>query len=238
MLKKKAMEERSKMLEKTIREEKLKEKEISDKADEQRNKKVGIFDTLVEGFAGKSGTQDAANKQAAKDLDNKETEIAKNRVEFQKEQLEANSKLQESLTLLKGTSIKKCDLQTSIVALEITVQTLGKIRNVFENVRIFWSGVKEHCKTLANVEDVIDMLDIDEDMGKAEIQQSALGWLALANVNQLASKSMSAVAKGVAEHMEDLPVASSAPKLIKALTEKLGDDIEKDNKAIKEIQDQ
>lgn len=234
---KKALEETTRQLATNIEAERAKEEQISRQAHEQRNKSVGVFDTVLETVTGQTGRQAALNQQKARELDEKELKVAEARRQLQQQQLESNAKLRESVVLLQGTAVEKDNLQSSIVALEITVQTLGKIRTVFENVRIFWSGVKDHCKKLSNVEEIKDMLEIDHEEFLLSIKESGLGWLALGKVNYIASGAMSEVAKTIASHMEDIPTSSSAPKLIENLSQKLLSQIEHDDRVIKEITD-
>ena len=234
---KQELAETSKQLSKNIEEERAKEQQIARQAHEQRNKKVGIFDTVIEVATGQSGRQAALDQQKARELDEKELKVAEARRQLQQQQLEANAKLRESVTLLQGTAVHKDSLESSIVALEITVQTLGKIRTVFENVRVFWCGVKEHCKKLSDVEEIKDKLEIDHEEFILSIQESGLGWLALGKVNYVASVAMSEVAKTLASHMKDLPTSSKAPKLIEDLSQKLLSQIENDDRVIREIAD-
>jgi hypothetical protein len=69
------------------------------------------------------------------------------RYEKEKELRENNANLARQLTELNQLTISGNDLEAAIKALEVAITSLGKIKTIFENTRLFWTGmeVRFHC---------------------------------------------------------------------------------------------
>lgn len=171
-------------------------------------------------------TQNNASKEVGDLLDkerkiaeDRASEIAKRRAELQREQIKANADLAESITKLQNLSLEKDDLSAAISTLGLMVKTLGKVKTIFENTRLFWINIQRHCKELANIDMIKDYADLEmmEDFIE-EIKSSGLNWLALGRINHAACISMNEVKEGVNKIMSDLPSKDEALNLIKAFS--------------------
>jgi DNA repair exonuclease SbcCD ATPase subunit len=64
------------------------------------------------------------------------------RYEKEKELRENNAILARQLTELNQLTISGNDLEAAIKALEVAITSLGKIKTIFENTRLFWAGME------------------------------------------------------------------------------------------------
>lgn len=166
--------------------------------------------------------QEQLNQQA-KIAQDQAAGYAQIRRDLQKEKIEANASLAESVKKLQNLDINKNDLSRAIHSLELTIKTMAKIRTVFENTRLFWVGVKRRCDALTN--DGVDagiMSDFIESEMKdefiASIKNSGFNWLALGKINLMAAISVEAVDNKVDSIMNDLPGPAVAHQLIQDIS--------------------
>lgn len=167
-------------------------------------------------------TQDKLNAKT-QTANDRAADAAKKRFELQQEQLKDNADLAESVAKLKGIKVVNNNLSQAIISLEITIKTLGKVKTVFENTRVFWEAVKTHCEELSNMETLQNLADPDLQIEFVEaIKSSGLNWLTLGRINLLAARSMKDVNQNVDTIMNHLPTKEEAidlfPRLVKALS--------------------
>ncbi len=176
-----------------------------------------------------------------KSLENREMKIMKQRTNLQKELRDANSELIGTITELKSSANNMDSLKESIKSLELVVKTLGKIRTIFENTRLFWMGAKKQCEALANSDDVKNAADLISIAPEYKIEFinsikfTGLNWLSLAQINRLANISMLEVKKGMDEFLMDIPGKEKALDLIKILSVEMLNQIEEEDKITEEI---
>ncbi len=153
--------------------------------------------------------------------------------DLQREKIDANASLAESVVKLKNLDVNNKDLSRAIHSLELTIKTMGKVRTVFENTRLFWEGVKRRCDALTNEGvDAAIMEDFVEGEMKEDfidsVKKSGFNWLALGKINLVAALAVEAVDKKVDGIMNDLPNASEAIKLIQNLSTTMLAEIEQE----------
>ena len=77
------------------------------------------------------------------------------RYEKEKDLRENNAKLARQLTELNQLAVSNNDLESAIKALEVAITSLGKIKTIFENTRLFWEGVEVCQDTNSNHDSTI-----------------------------------------------------------------------------------
>ncbi|KAN0030409.1 hypothetical protein ACTA71_010174 [Dictyostelium dimigraforme] len=178
--------------------------------------------------------------RAAKSED-KEAAYMKLKSEYQDLQRKSNSDLAQNVVQLKNLAVEKNYLEVSIKSLEITIKTMGKVRTIFENTRLFWLQVKAQCDALADVSNIKDLAEIAELSTKYQIdftnqiKSSGLNWLALAQINFVASNTITGVKKNFDEVMSNLPGKAEAESIVKACCDEIEKTLENENKKIDEI---
>ncbi len=159
--------------------------------------------------------QDVVNSEAAtlESLEAKATEL---RYQLEGEQRQANSKLKEAAEKLKGLSVEQDDLKTAFQSLDVAIQTMGKVKTVFENVRLFWTGVAANCKAMTEYSSDLKDLNEMEDFEGIEmiINQSALSWMTLCKMNYTAQTSIASVKDKVDLVMRNLPDPEEARRIV------------------------
>ncbi len=151
----------------------------------------------------------------------REEEAALKRAVIQKEEREANADLKKSVVLLEGLNEGDDELSKSIASLEVAVKTLGKVKTVFENVRLFWKGVEAQCQSLSNIE-VLKLLGDDEDDDfSSEIVNAAWNWCVLGQICIKSSSAIAGVDKKVDDIMKNLPSASETKQLIQQAAQQI-----------------
>ena len=163
------------------------------------------------------------------------SEAGQRKLALQREQLEANADLAGSVAKLKGLKQESNDLSQALTSLDITIKTLGKVKTVFENTRMFWEGVKTHCQSLT--ESIENCKELAEDPGLRQefiktIQTSGYNWLALGQINWTASLAIADVNKGVDDIMNNLPTKPETPRLIELLSNSMLRQIEQERKTL------
>lgn len=160
--------------------------------------------------------QDTISSEAAtlEELEAKATEI---RHKLEAEERNAKSKLKEAAEKLKGLSVESDELATAIQSLDVSIQTMGKVKTVFENVKLYWQGVAANCNAMtgyvSELEDLNEMEDLDGI--KATIQDSGINWITLCKINYTAQASMDLVKGKVDSIVSNLPSLEEAKNIIK-----------------------
>ncbi|KAM9984786.1 hypothetical protein ACTFIY_009216 [Dictyostelium cf. discoideum] len=183
-------------------------------------------------------------KERAAKSEDKEASYLKLKSQYQDLQRKSNADLAQNVVQLKNLSIQKNSLEVSIKSLEITIKTMGKVRTIFENTRLFWLQVKGQCEALSdvsNMKDLADAADIDDEFKidfTNEIKSSGLNWLALAQINFTASNTIIGIKKNFDEVMNNLPGRSEAEAIVKASCDEIQKILTQENKKIDEIKSQ
>lgn len=221
----------------------IKQEQLKTAADENKgkiNEKIAGLQVTVrckrEALKSQNATwQEMQDKLNAKTqtANDRAADAAKKRFELQQEQIKDNADLAESVTKLKNLKIVDNDLTQSIISLEITIKTLGKVKTVFENTRVFWESVKTHCEELSDMEALHNLADPDLQIEFVEtIKSSGLNWLTLGRINLLAARSIENVTQNVDTIMDNFPTKAEVPGLIQRLTEALSMQIEQAQKTL------
>lgn len=175
-------------------------------------------------------------EKRAESLEQIEAQRATERAELQQQQRENNAKLAETVTLLKGLHMEKDRLGVSIQSLEVVIQTMGKVKTVFENCRIFWEGVKIHCEHLTDT----DVLQIAQEVEEKELfleglADSAWSWIVLGKICDTANRSIKVVDEGVDSMMTNIPTSEEARALVGSIADDILLQIQEENEAIEQI---
>ncbi|EGC32996.1 hypothetical protein DICPUDRAFT_98698 [Dictyostelium purpureum] len=177
-------------------------------------------------------------KEKAAKSNEKEAEYRKLKNQYQDLQRKANADLTENVIKLKLLSDEKNYLEVSIKSLEITIKTMGKVKTIFENTRLFWLQVQNQCKNLidiSNIKDLSEFVDIDEEFQidySNQIKKSGLKWLALASINYNAANAITSVKKNFDQIMSNLPGKEEAIQIVNECTGKIQKALEDENKKI------
>ncbi|KAN0033773.1 hypothetical protein ACTFIV_000241 [Dictyostelium citrinum] len=178
--------------------------------------------------------------RAAKSED-KEVEYMKLKSQYQDLQRKSNAELAQNVVQLKNLTVEKNYLEVLIKSLEITIKTMGKVRTIFENTRLFWLQVKTQCDALSDISNIQDLAEISE-LGDwfqidflNQIKQSGLNWLALAQINFVASNTITGVKKNFDDIMSNLPNKSEAEAIVKVCCDEIEKTLYNENKKIDEI---
>ncbi|KAN0030382.1 hypothetical protein ACTA71_010147 [Dictyostelium dimigraforme] len=180
-------------------------------------------------------------KERAAKSEDKEAAYMKLKSQYQDLQRKSNSDLAQNVVQLKNLSIQKNSLEVSIKSLEITIKTMGKVRTIFENTRLFWLQVKGQCEALSdvsNMKDLADAADLDDEFKidfTNEIKSSGLNWLALAQINYTASLTITGIKKNFDDVMNNLPGRSEAEAIVKSSCDEIQKILAQENKKIDEI---
>ena len=157
------------------------------------------------------------NKQAVTFLE-QEIRHAALRADLEKERREANADLAASVSRLVNATDDMGDLDKAIEALDMTIKTLGRVVDVFENARLFWSGVEKHCKSLTDISALEIWVEANlEDEFAGAITESAFQWLALANINLFAVNAIEGPRNTISGIIKNLPTREEVPALIHSL---------------------
>lgn len=205
----------------------VKQKEHSFETDENKKKALEIeivkLEHDIKSHSGLVVEAESALKkmedtflEQAKMAQNKEERIEQRLIDLQKELRHANADLAESVSKLASSHLEVDNLDKAIHSLEVTVQTLGKIKTVFENTRLFWMSVQNQCKKLADVECIKILSEIGDGCLEElldEVKRSGFNWLALGKINLTAKKSMENVNHTIDQIMTNLPSKEDATSL-------------------------
>ncbi|EGC32163.1 hypothetical protein DICPUDRAFT_95334 [Dictyostelium purpureum] len=247
---KKQKEEKEEELEKKEKEEKkLEEKEKDGSITEKEKKKKKLLGDQIDEI--KNAIEKLGNnisnvsneiademKEKAARSENCEMEYRKLKNSYQDLQRNANANLAKNLKELQNLSREESHLEVSIKSLEIVISTMGKVKTIFENTRLFWLQVESHCKRLSKISAIEDMKDLAEDDPdelvdfQNEIKKSGMSWLALAYVNQTAATAIISIKGNFDEVMNNLPSRDEAKRIVENCTAQLEVELEKENKQI------
>ncbi|KAM9940812.1 hypothetical protein ACTFIT_007327 [Dictyostelium discoideum] len=118
---------------------------------------------------------------------------------------------------------------------------MGRVRTNFENTRLFWLQVKAQCDSLSDIGNIKDLAEIAElsviyqtDFTN-QTKSSGLNWLALAQINFVASNTITGVKKNFDEVMSNLPGKAEAEAIVKACCDEIEKTLDSENKKIDEI---
>lgn len=152
---------------------------------------------------------------------------------LRKERRACNAELAQSLSKLGSLKQEESDISTAIMALEITIKTLGKVKTVFAHTRLFWEGVQNHCKALVDVKMFSILADTDchAELEK-EIKYSGLNWLTIGKLNLLAYDSMEEARMGVDHNVSHIPGKKEARALVSSLPKELITELQDNEKAL------
>lgn len=159
------------------------------------------------------------------------------RINFQRQQLKNNAALVETVEKLMSTKDSGKKLDQALLGLEVTIKTLGKVKTIFLNAKVFWMGVQKHVLSLAASQEELDDYAEDEDLREeyAEaLMESGYSWLTVGKICRLSALKIRHVSNGVDEIMTNLPSEKEAKELVTQIGLKIFGDIKDDTKAIDE----
>lgn len=94
-------------------------------------------------------------------------------------------KVEEGIKEAQGDNFVRKDRNTKM--LDITVESLITIKNTFQDIKLFWSGIEKECITLSNISAIKNAGGNDKKTLINQIKMSGLNWLAIAQICQTAS---------------------------------------------------
>ncbi|KAN0008724.1 hypothetical protein ACTFIU_009453 [Dictyostelium citrinum] len=160
--------------------------------------------------------------RAAKSED-KEVEYMKLKFECPDLQKKSNTDLAQNVVQLKNLTVEKNYLEVSIKSLEITIKTMAQ------------------CDALSDISNIQDLAEIYK-LGDwfqidflNQIKQSGLNWLSLAQINFVASNTITGVKKNFDDIMSNLPNKSEAEAIVKVCCDEIEKTLDNENKKIDEI---
>mmetsp|Transcript_30108 Transcript_30108/g.48131 ORF Transcript_30108/g.48131 Transcript_30108/m.48131 type:complete len:448 (+) Transcript_30108:93-1436(+) len=224
---------------KLIQEAKKEEAEAAKAAEKEAKRNfIGnvVKNVLSLGISGATGN----DKQGGPAAERLKT-VTENKHKYQQQLLDANSNLAKQVSLLGSYTEKKDQLQRAIASITVTIQTLGKIKVIFGNTRLFWKGVEANCNRLLTLQDQVaelasdaDMIEIFIDEIRGAIRESGLTWFILCKVNWQAKEAIIAVDKRMDGILNDLPDEAGALELVDTLSKQMAQELADEKKAIEE----
>lgn len=137
------------------------------------------------------------------------------RYEKEKELRENNAILAKQLTELNQLTLSRNDLDAAIKALEVAVTSLGKIKTIFENTRLFWASMEKNCIALTNVTSFQDANELeDNDEFTNALKQHAMKWMCLGSINIRAHHAMEEANATIDAVMTTLPTSDEARTIV------------------------
>merc|ERR1712080_71407 len=215
---------------------------IQDAKDDE--KKAGIEarinETLstVASFIPDWGRASEKTGQLSQEAREREAEARKTRRKLQEQERDNNAVIAEAVEKLKNSKFEDNELEKAINSLEITVNSMGKIKTVFLNAKQFWVGVQKHCEELKDT-DILESFADDDTKAEFldEIKTSGLGWMALGKVNLEAAIAMKSVDKNIDDIMCNLPNKKEADEMIQNLSTELLTSLKSENEQIQKLID-
>lgn len=175
----------------------------------------------------------------AKAARDREAIARQTRIDYQQKQLDNNAELAATVQKLMNNKEEKDYLDKAIAGLDITIKTLGKVKTIFLNAKVFWVGVKKHVESLAATQEELQDYAEDEDLREEYVAgavESGYSWLTVGKICRMSALKIREVDKGVDEIMNDLPTEAEARVLIESIGAQIIADIADENKDIeKEI---
>ena len=133
--------------------------------------------------------------------------------------MDTDASLIETLLKLDKYVAIKDDFSSMVLMLELAVQTLGRIKTVFENTCKYWKRLNAHCKSISD-----DLMMAQEDLEiwlADDLKISALNWFVLGRSNYIASIAIGEFDKEVDAIMSNLPTTKEAPAMIENIKKEL-----------------
>lgn len=137
------------------------------------------------------------------------------KADLESKRREIKGDLAATLTRISMTRADGNFLQQSVASLELAAKSLGQTHTTFLNTHKFWKNIEGHCNELENIGEAKLAVDCNfKDEFLDSLQQSALSWLALANINYIANQSLTIVDAGVDAIVSNLPSLEETSALI------------------------
>jgi uncharacterized coiled-coil DUF342 family protein len=174
------------------------------------------------------------NVNAAVDqLTRKEENITRLVSNLQEKQRKDNAELAGLTVRLKSLRTERNDLDASIIALEITIKALGKVKTTFLQTKQFWIGVTEECKKLADIGVIETFCEAElQEQLLEELKKSALNWLSLGKINYTAATAIRSVTRNIDNTMSNLPSKREALELVQREADLILNSLQQENFAI------
>jgi hypothetical protein len=190
-------------------------KNLSQIGEKEKNKNNEHADMQVSEKNNNNDNNQAMNKQDS--YKEQEIFIMKLKAELQKEEREANADIARIGQELISLKVSDNDLSHSIYSLQLAIRALGKIQTTFEHTRQFWIGIQDHCKSLVENQNELEIFkeSNERDLYIENLKQSALNWLALGRINYDANLSIKHVDNETDDILCNLPIKDEALKIIK-----------------------
>eukprot|EP00485_Elphidium_margaritaceum_P009265 CAMPEP_0202692670 /NCGR_PEP_ID=MMETSP1385-20130828/6989_1 /ASSEMBLY_ACC=CAM_ASM_000861 /TAXON_ID=933848 /ORGANISM="Elphidium margaritaceum" /LENGTH=537 /DNA_ID=CAMNT_0049348247 /DNA_START=93 /DNA_END=1706 /DNA_ORIENTATION=+ len=190
---------------------------------------VSAVSLVKEGMQHVAGIVSTDQKEDEKDadsggktVDDRAWLLTQKKYEIQSKLIEQTSELAKTVEELKGFSGKENQLQRALKSIEIAIKTLGKIKVIFSNAKVFWSGVQKNCQQLQQTKGDLDVFVSDADLFCEQIEESIINsgmdWFVLLKVNFFAKEAIHHVDKNIDAILNDLPDESEALQLVAALS--------------------
>jgi hypothetical protein len=193
---------------------------------------VGLVTTIVKAAA-KGGDEKENGGSSAEDTVQK---LAQLRHDNKKMQIEANAKLQETIMKLANSEKNASVIVKALMAIELVIKALGKIKTIFANVAAFWMGVKDSCNNLVVIGDKLKTFKGEANLFVQqildEIVNSALGWFTLLKINYEAKQIMIQCDKEMDNMLENIPNESEASEMVQALAQEMNADLAEESKKL------
>ncbi|KAK5580186.1 hypothetical protein RB653_000199 [Dictyostelium firmibasis] len=159
-------------------------------------------------------------------------------------QRKSNTDLAENVVQLKNLVVSGDYMTALIKCFEIIIKTMGKVRTIFENTRLFWALVKTQYDLLDDVINVTDLTGIaslnikyQNDITN-QIKSSGLIWLTLAQINFVDCEKITDVKKNFDEFMSNLPGRGEAEAMAKVCCDEILKNLGEENKKIDEVKNE
>jgi hypothetical protein len=163
----------------------------------------------------------------------RQAETIQNERGLQQALRKANSDLSRSIVQLSTSVREGNNIKKAIDSLNVTVQTLTKVRTIFENTRIFWVSVKKHCNGLSrDISRYERVMGVSTSQFDQKIHQLGIRWLTIAKMNYEAACSMGNVNTSIDSIVSNLPSSAESAIRFRENTEKMLDALEQENRAL------
>ena len=188
-----------------------------------RSRKLDLEDQLQASEAEVNELKEELKRQsqaAAQEGDQfaaREAELAQQRAELQKLEVDTLGSLAKSVEVSKHLRVGRDQIEKAITSLQVVIKVLGKIQTAFSNTKMFWEGVKANCAALKEREILRTYIEsklIDEAL--EEMYQSALQWMTLGCISKRACEAMEVSAQSIDKHMSDLPDSGEADAVLRS----------------------
>ncbi|RAP34593.1 hypothetical protein DID77_00795 [Candidatus Marinamargulisbacteria bacterium SCGC AG-439-L15] len=187
-----------------------------------RARTLGIFAAILPPIITNFGSSRDKEYESAAGYQKAATKAHEAADKLRRDEVKALSELAGTVQELKGLSSRENSLKAALKSLELAIKTLGSIKTIFENARIFWIGVSKQCERLAEEKDLALFLEVGEkDEFLEEIKQSALGWMSVGHICLTAANSLRLTNVKVDRTFSNLPSFEEARQLRERLPQEL-----------------